>query len=231
MAWPMPELPPVTMATFPSIPCMVSSPGRCVAGCGDSVREGRPAVTHEPAGAAAAPRLPSPLVLAYKFLDRDGGTALSGYRWVLPTGDEPGAWLEVAEVRPCRSGIHACRAGDLAYWLHQELWQVELDGDLTEADRKVVARRGRLVRRVGGWSGGANVELFAWCAWRVRDLAVGALRAESHAGWASSWRRPPRCVTWPRPGDAPFESWVRPAGPPPWPGTPATPPPCRGLST
>ena len=59
----------------------------------------------------------------------------------LPDGDGPGPWLETAAARPCREGIHACRPQDLAYWLHHELWEIELDGDIVEAGRKVVAAR------------------------------------------------------------------------------------------
>ena len=127
-------------------------------------------------------------VLAFKFLDREGCTALSGHRWTLPDGDAPGPWIETARVRPCREGIHACHAGDLAYWLHQELWVIELDGETTESARKVVARRGRLVRRLPEWSAGADVALHEWCAWRTCDTAVGLLNEQGEGAWAARLR-------------------------------------------
>jgi hypothetical protein len=121
---------------------------------------------------------------AYKFLDAQGCTVMSGRPWPLPTGDAPGPWLEAEAVRPCREGIHACRAGDLAYWIHDELWEIELDGEIEESHRKVVARRGRLTRRLRSWSAGASKELAAWCAWRSRDLAVTVLRDSGASSWA-----------------------------------------------
>ena len=121
---------------------------------------------------------------AFKFLDYDGGTAISGFRWPRPDGHGPGPWVEATAVRPCRAGIHACRPGELAYWLHQELWEIELDGDIVEADRKVVARRGRLVRHVSEWAGGASGELAAWSAWQARDAAVGVLADRGDTDWA-----------------------------------------------
>jgi hypothetical protein len=92
--------------------------------------------------------------------------------------------LQAAAARPCREGIHACRPQDLAYWVHHELWEIELDGDIVESDRKVVARRGRLVRRIDAWSDGAGREFDAWCAWRARDHAVAVLGETGHRDWA-----------------------------------------------
>jgi hypothetical protein len=124
-------------------------------------------------------------VRAFKFLDAQGATVMSGSRWPLPSGDEPGPWLEAAAVRPCHEGVHACTAGDLAYWLDEELWEIELDGGILLTHRKVVARRGRLLRRVEGWSGGVAMGLLNWSAWRTRDLAVTVLGDEGETAWAS----------------------------------------------
>jgi hypothetical protein len=122
-------------------------------------------------------------VLAFKFLDRQGRTLIRAVRWPLPNGDGPGAWLEAAAARPCREGIHACRPRDLAYWVHHELWEIELDGGIVEAERKVVAQRGRLLRRIGAWSDGIGKEFDAWCAWRARDHAVSVLGQAGEDGW------------------------------------------------
>jgi hypothetical protein len=108
-------------------------------------------------------------VIAYKFLDGDGRGVFSGFRW---TAQPPGTWLEAAAARPCREGIHGCRPADLAWWLNEELWAVELDGDVTEAGRKVVARRGRLRSRVDAWSGGAAAEFVTAVIFRARDAAL-----------------------------------------------------------
>jgi hypothetical protein len=110
---------------------------------------------------------------------------MSGTRWPRPTGDGPGPWVEAAAVRPCHEGIHACTAGGLAYWLQDELWEIELDGEILLTHHKVVARRGRLVRRVEGWSGGVADELKSWCAWRSRDCAVTVLGDVGEWTWLS----------------------------------------------
>jgi hypothetical protein len=76
---------------------------------------------------------------------------------------------------PCRTGVHACRPSDLAWWLHEELWEVEMAGDVVERAHKVVGPRARLVRRIEAWSGGVARELRAACAWSARDHALGVL--------------------------------------------------------
>lgn len=112
---------------------------------------------------------------AWKFLDGAGRAIFSGYSWPLPEDDRPGPWLEAGAAIPCRSGVHACRPSDVAWWIHDELWEVELGGDVIERPHKVVATRGRLVRRVEAWSAGASKELGEASAWRARDLAVTVL--------------------------------------------------------
>lgn len=112
---------------------------------------------------------------------------MSGTQWPLPTTAGPGPWVEASAVRPCHEGVHACTAGDLAYWLNDELWEIELEGDILLTHRKVVARRGRLVRRVDGWSGGVAAELRSWCAWRSRDCAVTVLGDVGEWTWVSQF--------------------------------------------
>ena len=115
--------------------------------------------------------------MAYKFLDGQGRGVFSGFRW---TAQPPGAWVETADVVVCREGVHGCRPADLAWWVNDDLWEIELDGDVVEAGRKVAARRGRLHRRVDGWSGGAVAEFAEVTIFRARDaaLAVGGDRPE-----------------------------------------------------
>jgi hypothetical protein len=93
---------------------------------------------------------------AYKFLRRGRVGAFSGFAW--PVGE----WVE-AEPHVCASGIHACRPADLPYWLDAELWEIELDGAVA-AERKLVAPRGRLVRRVEAWDGGTARAFADSCA-------------------------------------------------------------------
>jgi hypothetical protein len=123
------------------------------------------------------------MVIAYKFLDDSGCSVFTGQPWSLPGEVGAGPWIEADSVRPCHSGIHACRVDDLAYWLHTDLWEIELEGDITVAEHKVVARRGRIVRRVEPWST-VWPELAAVAAWRTRDLAVAALTDQNEGDLA-----------------------------------------------
>lgn len=94
-------------------------------------------------------------MIAYKFLHEGAVSPFAGLRWPV---DE---WVEASAVDPCRRGIHACRLRDLPFWLSAELWKIELDGDVVEHERKVVAPRGRLVRRLDAWNR-ELVESFGW---------------------------------------------------------------------
>jgi hypothetical protein len=121
-------------------------------------------------------------VRAFKFL-LDGQLApFSGLRW--PARE----WVASTDHAACRSGIHACDPVDLPFWLMDELWEVELAGSVTRGRHKLVAERGRLVRRVHTWDP-ATCEAFGEaCVTRVRELARRRPEAEEHladlAGWA-----------------------------------------------
>lgn len=114
-------------------------------------------------------------MIAYKFLRADGTTVFSGFRWPMPQGGRPGAWLEAAPV-PCRSGIHACRPVDLPLWAGPVLYEVELGGDVVEDRSKVVAARGRIVRRIDEWDDAAREAYTRMCADRARDLVQASGR-------------------------------------------------------
>jgi hypothetical protein len=102
------------------------------------------------------------VVIAYKFLAPGSVGPFTGYRW------EPDHWVEVDALDPCRRGVHACRVRDLPIWLDDELWEIELDGDIVEQDRKLVASRGRLTRRIDAWTPSLAQRFGASCARRTR---------------------------------------------------------------
>jgi hypothetical protein len=102
-------------------------------------------------------------VRAYKFLRSGAVGPFSGYRWT------PGEWVDATDATLCVRGIHACRIGDLPYWVARELWEVELDGAVREEERKLVAERGRLVRQVEGWDGAAGRRFAVACAERTAE--------------------------------------------------------------
>jgi hypothetical protein len=111
------------------------------------------------------------LVIAYKFLRSDGNSVFTSFAWPLPEA-EPGAWVE-APIEPCRSGIHACRVGDLPYWAGRVLYEIELDGEIVEETDKVTAGRGRLVRRIREWDDQRDAYT-RMCADRAHELVRAA---------------------------------------------------------
>jgi hypothetical protein len=98
-------------------------------------------------------------VIAYKFL-RAGRRALIT-RALWPEPGSTAAWVEASpgQLVPCRNGIHACRVEDLAYWIAEELWEVELSGETRVGSDSIVARKGRLVRPIEAWCSGAAAPL------------------------------------------------------------------------
>lgn len=112
-------------------------------------------------------------MIAYKFLRPDGTSVFTGFQWDLPTDGEVGAWVEAADVDPCRSGIHGCRTTDLPMWVGPVLYQIELAGQIVEHPAKVVASRGRLLRRIDTWEDVRDTYT-RMCADRAHELALGA---------------------------------------------------------
>ena len=118
-------------------------------------------------------------MIAYKFLCRGGVGLFSGFAWPLPSGDAPGEWVSVhGPLRESASGIHACRVADLAGWLDDELWRVELGGQIAAQETTVVSRRARLLARVAEWDGETADAFTTACVMRERDRAVEALRRD-----------------------------------------------------
>ena len=104
-------------------------------------------------------------MIAYKFLCAGGVGPFSGYRWPLPSDGGAGPWVAGApDAVPCRRAVHACRVADLPWWLRAELWEVELEGTVTAGRHKVMAPRGRLLRRVAAWD--------ADCTQRFADVPL-----------------------------------------------------------
>ena len=105
-------------------------------------------------------------MIAFKFFRSGRVGPFTGFRW------EEGEWVEAGPApRICDSGVHACRVADLPFWVNDELWAIELDGEIVESERKVVAVRGRLVRRADAWDVAAAQRLADSCAARARALA------------------------------------------------------------
>lgn len=115
-------------------------------------------------------------MIAYKFLRRGAVSPFAGRPWPLPRDGRTGDWV-AADGPPalCRSGVHACRIRDLPYWLHDELWEVDLDGDVAVREHQLVAPRGRLVRRVDSWEIATAWQLAEDCLRHAAALAAAEL--------------------------------------------------------
>src|SRR5512142_2319376 len=124
-------------------------------------------------------------MIAYKFLAAGAVAPFTGHPWPPPSEGAPGAWLAAPGGDLAGRGVHACRVQDLSLWPDEELWVVELGGPFLVRRHQIVAARGRLVRRVEAWRAETARAYAAACAWRARDLVVGALEAahlDVHAG-------------------------------------------------
>jgi hypothetical protein len=93
-------------------------------------------------------------VNAYKFLASGARGPISGFAWPTPRGGAPGEWVEAeGALTMCDRGAHLCRPVDLSYWIHDELWEVETEGESIAGIDCLIARRARLVRRIEAWDG------------------------------------------------------------------------------
>ncbi len=110
---------------------------------------------------------------AYKVL-RDGRSEFTGWRWSLPTANQPGEWVHAAgPIALCINGIHASTPEQLPHWLGTELWEIELGGDIVEDEAAVVASQARLLRRVDAWDQDMRRRFAEMCLQRARELADG----------------------------------------------------------
>lgn len=117
-------------------------------------------------------------MIAYKFLAPGAVGRFSRFSWPTATG-EPGSWVEAERAELCASGIHACRLDDLPYWLDDELWQIELGGEVISGHDTVVAPRARLLAPIRAWSNVVAHDFGRACADRAHQLAVESERARS----------------------------------------------------
>ena len=109
-------------------------------------------------------------MIAYKFLRAERVGPFSGVAW--PEGE----WLQASGGdRACSPRVHACRVEDLPEWMDDELWRVELAGDMRVDCGKLVADRGRLLERISIWDPDLMAAFGEACALRVRDAALTLL--------------------------------------------------------
>jgi hypothetical protein len=120
-------------------------------------------------------------VRAFKFLLAGRVAPFSRFEW--PVGE----WVESREHAACSVGVHACEAGDLPFWLTEELWEIELAEPITRGRHKVVAERGRLVGRIDAWDSAMREQFGEACVARVRELATRRGEAAGYLADLSAW--------------------------------------------
>ncbi|MGZ4173972.1 MAG: hypothetical protein ACXVQR_05790 [Solirubrobacteraceae bacterium] len=136
---------------------------------------------------------------AYKVL-AEGRSGFTGRRWPLPAGRRPGEWVRATgRLEPYLNGVHACRVAQLPQWLGDEVWIIELGGEVLHAEAALVAERGRLLGPVAGWDRPARIEFARACAGRARGAAgsveageqilecIDTFAADGRAGPAGYW--------------------------------------------
>ncbi|MDP9262577.1 MAG: hypothetical protein M3O89_11465 [Actinomycetota bacterium] len=113
---------------------------------------------------------------AFKFL-ANGRGLFSDFAWPLPEHGNPGPWVATeAPPEACVRGIHVCREDDLPYWIDDELWLVEIRGQIVEHETMMVAEEGRLLEKVESWDAAAAKRFAEDCALRARSAAAESLR-------------------------------------------------------
>lgn len=114
---------------------------------------------------------------------RGGRSGFTGWRWPLPLGGRPGEWVLVSgPLGLCTNGIHASTIDQLPQWLGDELWEVELDGEVLRTEPALVAERGWLLRLLDEWDEQARLAFCRDCARRAQDVAARYAGAELYAG-------------------------------------------------
>jgi hypothetical protein len=124
-------------------------------------------------------------MIAYKFLSRGASGLFSRFEWPTPAGEAPGEWVRVeGEVKECLNGIHACPPARLAEWIDEELWEIELEDPVVEADGSLLAPAGRLTRRIAGWDDQCAGSFVTFCVEKTGALAADSLARTGRAAEA-----------------------------------------------
>ena len=72
--------------------------------------------------------------------------------------------------------MHACVDNELVNWIDDELWAIELAGEIFEHEGVLVARRGRLLHLAEHWHSATAAAFAGDCVRSVRAQAAEALR-------------------------------------------------------
>jgi hypothetical protein len=124
-------------------------------------------------GKPAGDRKEGAAVRAYKVLSGNR-SEFTGTRWPVPVGDRRGDWVVASgPLGLCTNGIHASTVDQLPQWLGDDIWEIELDGEVLRTEPALVAGRARLVRRIDEWDERARLAFCQDCVRRAREIAAG----------------------------------------------------------
>ncbi len=116
-------------------------------------------------------------MIGWKFLEQGMRSPFALTTWPAPL-----EWIESeGPLQPCRSGIHFCTRDDLSRWVHDELWELEVDGEVQRGFDASVGRRARLVRRIEAWSASAREVLLSASIEHARELVTSHSVASARA--------------------------------------------------
>lgn len=108
---------------------------------------------------------------AYKVLT-EGRSDFTGWRWSLPEGDRPGEWVHAdGPLGLCVNGIHAASTEQLPQWLGDEIWEIELGGQVLSEEPGLIASQARLLRRIDAWDEATRRRFAETCLARAREIA------------------------------------------------------------
>lgn len=91
-------------------------------------------------------------MVVYKAL-RDGISPVQHFTWPLPEGDKPGDWVEILPTEKpklCAKGLHGYLTRKRAENEGNQVFEMEIEGDIEKDNDKATGRRGRLVRQLSG---------------------------------------------------------------------------------
>jgi len=103
----------------------------------------------------------------YKFIDENNrGYNGFDYTEYLPRDGQPGKPLPTVEgkIEPCECGYHACKPQFVSHWINAQLYEVELSGNLVDAEDKTAASDMRFIRKVDAWNERAQRLFAVLCA-------------------------------------------------------------------
>lgn len=90
------------------------------------------------------------VLTVYKALN-DGVSPYQRYRWPLPNGDQPGDYVTASgKPKLCSMGVHGYLKRASAEVSGNQVFEMEIEGDIVKDHEKAAGRRGRLIRQLSG---------------------------------------------------------------------------------